>query len=435
VDPGDQLVLTIEKPAHGGWMIARHDGRVILVRGAVPGERVGVRVDRVEARLAFAETVEVLDGSPDRRPSLPDPRCGGCLLSHIAYARQLLVKGEVVADAFARLGHIRLDEAVPIAASPERGYRMRARLHVRQGRAGFYREGTHEICDAAATGQLTAESVNAVDAALASLGSRRSEAVAVELTENIQGDMRVAAIELGRVPADPLKVDIDLDRARRESGLTGCTLRWPGGGPLVAGVPVVEDSLPSLTGGRATAGVLSRHAESFFQANRFLVADLVSAVLDTVPEAGDVLDLYAGVGLFAVSLAAVGRTGLTAVEGDRTSGADLRRNAGAFGSAIRVVVRSVEDYLGSARRAVPATVLVDPPRTGLSREALAALVRAGPGTIAYISCDPATMARDARRLLDAGYRLASLRGFDLFPNTPHVEVLGGFTRSAVPPPR
>jgi 23S rRNA (uracil1939-C5)-methyltransferase len=113
------------------------------------------------------------------------------------------------------------------------------------------------------------------------------------------------------------------------------------------------------------------------------------------------------------------------VEGDRPSGLDLQRNAAAWGAAIRVVVGSVEQHLMRRPRAAD-TIIVDPPRTGISKEAMQAAVRHGAARIIYVSCDPATMARDSRRLLDGGYRLVSLEAFDLFPNTPHVETLGVF---------
>jgi tRNA/tmRNA/rRNA uracil-C5-methylase (TrmA/RlmC/RlmD family) len=133
------------------------------------------------------------------------------------------------------------------------------------------------------------------------------------------------------------------------------------------------------------------------------------------------------VGLFSVALAATGRERLTAVEGDRHSAADLQENAAAFPRAIRTVVGRVEDHVRTSRD-VPDTIIVDPPRTGISREAMEAVAGRGAARVVYVSCDPPTMARDARRLLDAGYVLESLRGFDLFPNTPHVEALGMFVR-------
>jgi len=112
-------------------MLARHDGQVILVQGGIPGERVRARIGRVEKQLAFAETVEVVDPSADRRKPPMDLACGGCLYGHIGYERQRALKGEVVRDAFVRLGRIEV-EAPAVAASPETAYRMRARLHVRR---------------------------------------------------------------------------------------------------------------------------------------------------------------------------------------------------------------------------------------------------------------------------------------------------------------
>jgi 23S rRNA (uracil1939-C5)-methyltransferase len=174
-------------------------------------------------------------------------------------------------------------------------------------------------------------------------------------------------------------------------------------------------------------GSLWRQAESFFQGNRFLLAHLVSAVAAAVPDTGEVLDLYAGVGLFAVALAAMGHLEVTAVEGDRASGADLRENARAQEPRLKAHVSGVEEYL-AARQTAPGSVIVDPPRTGMSKDAVELLVRWQASRLVYVSCDPPTLARDARRLLDAGYRLTSLRAFDLFPNTPHVESLAVFDR-------
>src|SRR5262245_49636693 len=151
---GQILTLSVDKPAAGGRMIARLDGQVVLVGGAIPGERVQARVDRVGKGVAFAETVGVDEPSSDRRAAFADPPCGGCTYSHIAYPRQLEIKRQVIADAFARIGRLTLPSVVIVKASPERGYRMRARLHVRGGRFGSFREGTHDPCTARARNQL-----------------------------------------------------------------------------------------------------------------------------------------------------------------------------------------------------------------------------------------------------------------------------------------
>jgi 23S rRNA (uracil1939-C5)-methyltransferase len=419
----DQIELAIEKPAAGGRMLARHEGQVILVQGGIPGERVRARITRVERQLAFADTVEVITPSPDRREPAVDLSCGGCLYAHIGYDRQRGLKAEVVGDAFARLGRI---EIVPpaVAASPQTAYRMRARLHVRGDRVGFYREGTHDLCDAAATRQLDPRALDAAARAAGALTATGSSLSAIELTENIAGNERV----VHAIPAEGSDLsERALDDALAAGGLSGCTGRSAAGVMRTAGVPLVNDPLAVLTGGAATAGVLQRHAESFFQANRYLLPALVQAVMNAVPPEGTVLDLYAGVGLFSVCLAASGRKRLRAVEGDRTSGKDLKRNAAAYAGDLQVVVASVEDYL-LRRHPRAETVIVDPPRTGMSREAMQSIVAIRAERIVYVSCDPATMARDARRLLDAGYEVKSLEAFDLFPNTPHVETVGVFDR-------
>lgn len=423
LSPGQQIDLDIEKPAAGGRMIARHEGQVILVLGAIPGERVRAAVERVEKRLAFATVVEPLGASPDRRTSPADIRCGGCLYAHIAYPRQLQIKSEVVADAFTRLGKIPLEGVVPVTGSPERGYRVRARLHVSGARVGFYREGTHEMCDAAATGQLDPRASEAVEAAAGALQAGGVLARSVDLSENLAGDQRALFFELAEAGED---LDGAFARALEAGHLTGCTGRTVDGTFVYQGVPEVIDPLAVLTAGRAEKGELGRNPESFFQANRFLLPSLVTTVLDVVPMNGPVLDLYAGVGLFSIALASVGHEKIAAVEGDRTSGKDLRRNAREW-PAVRATISGVEEFLAHHRERAE-TIVVDPPRAGMSKEAMAAVVRQGASRVVYVSCDPATMARDARRLLDAGYRMRPLVAFDLFPNTPHVETVGVFER-------
>jgi 23S rRNA (uracil1939-C5)-methyltransferase len=420
---GEQLELAVEKPAAGGRMIARHEGRIILVQGGIPGERIVARVDKVERQLAFAQSIEILEPSPDRRQTHSDPSCGGCLYAHIAYPRQLQLKGEVIRDAFTRLGRLPVDAPV-VQPSPESGYRMRARLHVRGGHVGFYREGSHDLCDAAATSQLTPESVEAAARSVAAIVAAGCPLSGVELAENVSADERV----LHLIPAEGGELtERMLDDALAAGGLTGCTGQSGAGALTTAGIPVVSDPLAVLTAGMAGSGTLRRHASSFFQANRFLLPTLVTGVIAAVPQDGAVLDLYAGVGLFSMALASVGRGNITAIEGDRTSGSDLLRNAAPYAAAVRAHVESVEQYL--KRRTEPAaTIVVDPPRTGMSRDAMQSIVTAGAAMVVYVSCDPPTMARDARRLVDGGYALASLTAFDLFPNTPHVESLAVFSR-------
>jgi len=155
---------------------------------------------------------------------------------------------------------------------------------------------------------------------------------------------------------------------------------------------------------------------------------LVRQVIDAVPGGSRVVDLYAGAGLFAVAAAIARGASVTAVEGDRVSSADLADNAQQAGGHVEAIHASVEAFTAKARRSAdaPDVVIVDPPRTGMSKDALTGAIGLKAARVVYVSCDVATLARDARRLLDAGYGLDRIDAFDLFPNTPHVETVARF---------
>ncbi|MBA3272167.1 MAG: class I SAM-dependent RNA methyltransferase [Acidobacteria bacterium] len=191
-------------------------------------------------------------------------------------------------------------------------------------------------------------------------------------------------------------------------------------------MPSVTETLlvPALSG---TFGVtLTRHARAFFQANRFLLTTLVAAVVDAVPD-GRTLDLYAGVGLFSAAIANHGGD-VIAIEGDRTTADDLKRNAAVARGSIDARHQSVETFLATEGPAGVTCVLVDPPRTGMSKEALTRAIGLGAPRLVYVSCDVATLGRDGRVLADNGYRLTALQMLDLFPNTAHVESVAVFER-------
>jgi 23S rRNA (uracil1939-C5)-methyltransferase len=426
IQTGAILTLDVEKPAAGGRMLARHKGQVVLVWGAIPGERVTARVDRTTKSVAFASTLDVLTPSPDRRPAA-DPRCGGNVLAHVVYERQRRLKGEIIRDAFTRIGRVPLEQDPDVIASPERGYRMRARLHAVNGRLGFYREESHELCDAAQTGQL----LDSANAWIAEAQDRIRAAgpagvTGVEIAENIAGDERACHLEL-RPGVNGAAY------AALAGGLTGLTAQSADSpfAETLAGAPYVTDVIPLRDGLPALR--LTRHVRAFFQGNRYLIGTLVRHVTSLVP-AGPIVDLYAGGGLFGLALAAAGADEVTLVEGDPVSGVDLQTNAEPFRDRARVERSSVEDFLAreeflARRRGTGAgTLIVDPPRTGLSREAAAGILALAPPRLVYVSCDVATLARDSRTLLDGGYVLGSVVGLDLFPNTAHVETVTVFTR-------
>jgi tRNA/tmRNA/rRNA uracil-C5-methylase (TrmA/RlmC/RlmD family) len=176
------------------------------------------------------------------------------------------------------------------------------------------------------------------------------------------------------------------------------------------------------------AGRLVRHAPSFYQSNRYLLPALVSAVHQRVR--GAVLDLYAGVGVFSVTLAARGAERVTAVEREMSAVADLRFNATGVSDYLTVEPVSVEDYLARQSGTDAETVIVDPPRVGLSRAVVDRLGALGVRRLVYVSCDVATFARDVRRFIDRGFVLHDVEAFDMFPNTAHIELLATLTRDA-----
>ena len=422
---GSEVIVIAEKPVAGGRMLARHEGLVVLVVGAIPGERVRVRIERVTRQLVYADTIDVLDPDADRRPGAADWACGGLLYSHINYPRQQALKAELIADAFARIGKVTLPTPVDVAPSQERGYRMRARLHARNGRLGFFREGTHDLCDAAMTGQLLPATAEAIERLCSALGTRRlNGVVSCEIAENIPADQRAVVIECN---ASTATVD-GMEEMDEIEGITGLALDVQGnpGPTMVYGSPYVLDALE--VPGAPNTVQLRHHVRSFFQGNRWLVAQLVERLAGQVPD-DDVMDLYAGVGLFAISLAAAGKTRVVAVEGDLASGLDLDANAAPYRPAVEVKRTAVERYLQQVGGTPFSTAVLDPPRTGLSREAMAGVLNLQVPRVVYVACDVATLARDVRRFLDDHYQLEHVEAFDLFPNTAHVEVLVVLTRT------
>ncbi len=406
-------------------MIARHNGAVVLVAGAIPGEKVEATVEKLQRGTVWAGTRRVLEPSPDRIEPHGDWSCGGSVFAHIRYERQLALKRDIIRDGFARIGRMQTPDDLPITGSQIDGYRMRARLHRQRGRIGFFREGTHELCDAGPTRQLLPQTVEVLKCLELAIGHvPQAEVTAVEVSENCPATERAIHLELAPC-ADPSRVGA----LPVVAGVTGVSSGALHGhrSTVLSGSPLVADmiSVPAASGPYTVS--VTRHAHSFFQGNRFLVADLMAAVVDVVP-VGRVLDLYAGVGLFAVAVTARGVGNVIAIEGDRRSADDLERNAADAGDTITARHQSVETFLAVEPPSSIATVIVDPPRRGMSRDALRGTIALGAPRLVYVSCDIATLARDARFLIDAGFRLTNVRAFDLFPNTAHVESVAVFDR-------
>ena len=410
-------------------MIGRYDGRIVLVDGAIPGERIRATVERSSRDVLFARTVEVLDGSPDRRQAMRR-RCGGQSFAHIAYDRQLQLKGAIVQDAFRRGARIILQDAPAVLPSPETGHRMRARLHVDGESVGFFEERSHRICDVSDSGQLLPQAEELVSALSAHAATLVAAGVrSIELVEDLAGDYRALHFALNGGLAGveewlrPWGGTLDV------SGISVASRLGRASSEVLLGTPHVVDRLEHFLPS-ARAGQVRRHPHAFFQANRYLVADLVSAVAE-LSDSGPLVDLYAGVGLFAISVAAARGGPVTAVERDLISVRDLTANVAALGAEVEVIRVPVETYLERTETLAGSVVVVDPPRTGLSREVLTRMTQCQPRRIVYVSCDVATQARDLRTLVACGYCLDQIRVFDMFPNTPHIETVVSLVPTSV----
>jgi tRNA/tmRNA/rRNA uracil-C5-methylase (TrmA/RlmC/RlmD family) len=418
--PGDLIALDIEKPAAGGRMLARLDGQIVFVSGTIPGEHVTARVEFVRGGVVFARAESIDVWSPDRRADGADRICGGNDYAHIAYDRQLALKRDLVEDAFSRIAKLALPPDVSLHPSPERGYRMRARLHVEGGQVGFYRQASHDLCDAMSSGQLhdgAATPLAGISRAMRD--GKISTARVLDLSEDIPGTGRAVQIELDPEERESGRWDSVLSI----EGVTGVAVSRRGRVLASRGELTVTDNL-EVPGGALR---VTRQVGAFFQGNRYLLQPLVDRLLVAIPP-GPLVDLYAGCGLFGLAHAAAGRGPVDLVENDRLSFADLKANTAPLAGTASAHGVDVERFLAASPGLDGQTVLIDPPRTGLSREAAASLAGSKASRIVYLSCDVATLARDARKLADGSFALDALEIFDLFPMTAHVETLAVFRR-------
>ncbi|HVX23090.1 MAG TPA: TRAM domain-containing protein [Acidimicrobiales bacterium] len=416
------MELRVGAMASGGGCMGRApDGRVVFVRHALPGELVEAEVTEETARFLRADAVAVREPSPDRvvppcRYAGPG-RCGGCDWQHVAVAAQRRLKAEMVAEQLRRVGGV--DRAVVVEEVPGApdglGWRTRVRFAVDgDGRAGFRRHRSHEV--------------QPVDRCL--LAAAEVEGAGVE-GRRWPGVDEVEV--LGGPGVDGVVTSVAGERRRQVPA--AALPDGPGG--------VVVDGRTVRPPRRVTTEVRGRRfgvsAGVFWQVHPGAPEVLARAVLDALaPRPGEaVADLYAGVGLFAVLLAAaVGESGaVTAVERDRRACADAVANAAGL-PQVSVVRSSVTPRLVAGELGHPDLVVLDPAREGAGKPVMAALAGLvpAPRRMAYVSCDAASFARDARVLLDAGWSLASLRAFDLFPMTEHVELLGVLEPPAQGPP-
>lgn len=385
----DEVDVTIEKLIAGGDGLARHDGLPVFVARSAPGDRARVRVTERKTGYARAEIVDLLEEGPGRRtpPCRHFGDCGGCDLQHLEDGLQTDLKVAATVETLERLGRLELPEPSVVRGAPW-AYRIRTQLH---GSARADQEGA----DRAVIGYRAR-------------GSHRL--VEIEECPVLVEDLERAARRLPALlaPETPRRVDLTVG----SNGDLSCA-------PVIEGLPHGEVST------RVGAFDYAYDARCFFQGHRELLPELVDAVVG--PAAGRLaVDLFAGVGLFSLPLA--GRyERVIAVEGDRIAARFARLNARRNGlSNVETEHQAVESWIPRLERGVD-RVVVDPPRSGLSRAVVARLREARPERISYVSCHPAALARDLRALRPT-HEIVAVTMVDLFPQTGHIEVVAQLDR-------
>jgi 23S rRNA (uracil1939-C5)-methyltransferase len=385
-----KLDINVDKWVYGGEGLGRIDGRVVLVPFVLPGETARIAAGNdVHARL-----LEVLTPAPERVEA-PCPLftiCGGCHYQHAPYEFQLARKVEILREQLQRVGKIKFEGEIGVISGPPLGYRSRAQFHIANEKIGYLGPRSHDLVPVEGECPVSSPRLNQ---ALAEMRARLSDARFPKF---------VQALEIFTNETDVQINVIDAERAVARRFYDWCESK-----------AAIEYA--------TTFGTFRVSPKSFFQVNRFLVEKLVEAALPQ-PGGETALDLYAGVGLFALPLAQRFAS-VTAIESSSSAASDLIFNIARSGAAIRMEQTRVEDYLARADK-TPDFVLADPPRTGLGKDVVADLVRLAPPRITVVSCDPATLARDLAGL--AGYQIESLTMVDLFPQTYHLETVAQLRR-------
>ncbi|HEX2997960.1 MAG TPA: class I SAM-dependent RNA methyltransferase [Anaerolineales bacterium] len=399
--------LQLEKLTYGGDAMGRlSDGRAIFVPFGLPGERVRVRLTEEKRGFARGELLEVLDASPQRI----DPRCvhfgvcGGCHYQNLPYEEQLLAKAEILRDQLTRIGRIENPSVQKAVASPSPwNYRNHVQFHLTEaGRLGYMRADA-PAAFAIRECHLPEDAINSFWHQLEFEPGTNIKRVSLRTGE----DDLMLILESDSPEAPELEIEAEISVAH-----------------------VFEENTVVVAGNdHIMISVLGRDfrvsAASFFQVNTAMAEKMVSHLLASLPVTSSttLLDVYCGAGLFSAFFAPKCER-LIGIESSPSACEDFSFNLDEF--------EHVELYEGLAEEVIPHLeakpdiVLVDPPRAGLEKRVVDGILRLKPQVIAYVSCDPSTLARDARRLIDGGYHLKDVTPFDLFPQTYHIESISIF---------
>ena len=436
--------LHIDDLLANGQGVGRDEKLVAFVTGALPGEDVRIAVDAIKPNYVSAHAVEIVHASTDRIESVCPvfPRCGGCQTLHLRYEAQLLWKQRLVADALARIARLEGIRVQPTVGSDffdSTRYRNKVSLvgvsSHDSAAVGFYAARSHRVVPIANCPVLLPwldDAVRAFIALVKKTPQLLRDVRHVVVRTGVAHQTLVLALCTSRERADLSAVVNPLRRAI--PALTGLVATWdPSSANAIFGRRFATlwgspETIERVAGASFHFGVAS-----FFQINTGILERIAAVVLDELAGARRIVDLYCGVGTFAVL---AGKRGITAtgVESYRDAVDEAAANAAINGitSAAFECASVVEALSGERGRTLlegADIVILDPPRRGCEPAELDALAASSVARLLYLSCNPATLARDARRLVDAGYTLGSVRPFDMFPFTGHVETLADFTRA------
>ena len=387
--------VTVEKLVYGGDGLARQEGRVILAPYVLPGERVSVRSEKEKPGLVRAVPLKVVEPAPERvlAPCPVFGRCGGCHYQHAPYDFQVETKCGILVEELRRLGKVEPPEEIAVVTGEPWNYRNRVQLQI-EGRGLGYREArSHKLC-AIQSCPISSPKINEV---IATLNAMLRDPRWPNFLESIE------------IFTDEQQVQLNVLNTRRP--VSKRFFDW------------AAEKIPDLVSNALDWQSRFRVSRnSFFQVNRFLADQLVETALAFEGGGEKALDLYAGVGLFSLSLAPRFAQ-VTAVESGAGAIRDLEFNAQRAGlSNVRPVQASTEAFLEKLEEA-PDYVLLDPPRAGLGKATASRLLALKPPRLTIVACDPATLARDLAALLSGGYRMEKMTMVDLFPQTYHIETI------------
>ena len=386
---GEVIEVEIGPVAHGGHFVARHNNQVIFVRHGITGEKAKIKITAVNSKIAHADVTEVLSASQSRvsAPCEYAGKCGGCDFQHIQIDQQREFKAAIIKEQFLRIGKIDLEQLgfnlTVAAVDPVAGLHWRTRMDFAvspSGHIGFFGARSNEVVEINDC-LIADERMNVGDLAKRSWKSDARVEVAVSSTNE------VSVVRSGRSISGPTQ-------------------------------------LVEQVGGSS----LKISPTAFWQSHRLAPTTLVKAAISQlgIKKSDHICDLYSGVGLFAAAiLNEIGDQGfVTLIESDKTAVADARRIF-ANKTNVKILQGLVAQQLPIVKRAD--LILLDPPRTGAGESVIKQIVKFRPRKIIYVACDPAALARDSKTLLDLGYKLDHISGYDLFPMTQHIECVAGFS--------